>query len=173
MSSHEVNEKITPLPDARGLPFGVIDPDYARVYTLARVVAWQEGYALTLHGSFTRDLDLVAVPWSENACEPEHLVKRIEEATKLKNNGKPSERPHGRLTWTLLFPEFGDPRFVDLSVANRNAYPALVAENERLRELVREILDDYDALPPDRSLNWHEWADRARTALSTEPARRG
>ncbi|MBX3533367.1 MAG: hypothetical protein KF826_03375 [Xanthobacteraceae bacterium] len=124
------NEKLTPLSEPWGFtpsrqavleekggtPFGIIDPDYARVYTLARVVAWQEGYALTLHGSFTRDLDLVAVPWTDRACEPEHLAKRIEEATKLKNNGAPTKRPHDRLTWTLLFPEFGDPRFVDLSV---------------------------------------------------------
>jgi hypothetical protein len=109
-----------PAPSREDVPFGIIDPDYGRAYTLARIIAWQEGYALALHGSFTRDLDLVAVPWTDSACESEHLIKRIEEATGLKQNGhEPTKRPHGRLTWTLLFPAFGDPRFVDFSIMPR------------------------------------------------------
>jgi hypothetical protein len=105
------------------LTYGIIDPDYARVFTMARVLAWSEGYAMTMHGSFTRDLDLVAVPWTERACEPEHLARRICDAADLRfADKKPGVKPHGRLVWTLLFPKFGDPRFVDLSVMPR-AYP--------------------------------------------------
>ena len=103
-----------------GLSYGIIDPDYARVFTQARAVAWTEGYAIMMHGSFTRDLDLLAVPWTDRACEAEHLVRRIEAATKLTViSGKPSVKPHGRLAWTLVFPKFEDPRFVDLSVMPR------------------------------------------------------
>lgn len=124
-----VSEREKPsLDDA--LPFGIIDREYGSVYTLARIIAWQEGYALALHGSFTRDLDLVAVPWTDAACEPEHLAKRIEEATKLKMNGEPTKRPFGRLTWTLIFPEFSNPRFVDLSIMPRVALPVADARNE-------------------------------------------
>jgi hypothetical protein len=99
--------------------YGVIDPDYARVYTIARLLAWQEGYALAMHGSFTRDLDLVAVPWTDKACEPEHLVRRILaacEETLREQHGNPGTKPHGRKVWTLIFSAFGDPRFVDLSI---------------------------------------------------------
>lgn len=105
------------------VPFGVIDPDYARVYTIARLIAWQQGYAIALQGSFTRDLDLVALPWTEAASDPQHLVDRIEAATGLSNISKqsPGEKPHGRRVWTLVFPAFGDPRFVDLSVMPRSA----------------------------------------------------
>jgi len=100
-----------------GLPYGIIDPDYARVFTIARVIAWNEGYALAMHGSFTRDLDLLAVPWQEHASDPEKLIKRIEDACGLRLHGHPpGVKPHGRLAWTLLFPEFGDPRWVDISV---------------------------------------------------------
>lgn len=107
-------------PQPGGAAFGVIDPDYARVFTQARAIAWQEGYAIMMHGSFTRDLDLLAVPWTDAACEPEHLVRRIEAATKLKNiSREPSKKPHGRLAWTLMFPTFGDPRFVDFGVMPR------------------------------------------------------
>ncbi|MCY1644771.1 hypothetical protein [Methylorubrum sp. SL192] len=107
-----------------GEHYGIIDPDYARVFTKARVIAWQKGYAIMMHGSFTRDLDLIAVPWTDAACEPEHLMRRIADAADLKAvSDEPGHKPHGRLAWTLLFQSFGDPRFIDLSVMPRNPNP--------------------------------------------------
>lgn len=100
--------------------YGIIDPDYARIFTMSRCLAWAEGYALLFHGSFTRDLDLIAVPWTSAACEPEHLVKRIVAAADLRSlDEEPSAKEHGRLSWTLVFKTFGDPRFIDFSVAPR------------------------------------------------------
>lgn len=101
-----------------GQVYGIIDPDYGRIYTMVRKLAWEEGYAIGLHGSFTRDLDMVAVPWEAGRrCNPEKLVARILQATGLKEaHGNPGIKPHGRKVWTLLLPEFGDPRFVDLSI---------------------------------------------------------
>ena len=107
-------------PSNEGQVYGIIDPDYGRAYTIIRAMAWQEGYAIGLHGSFTRDLDLIAVPWSENVCEPAHLIRRILAATGLKSQqDNPGVKPHGRLVWTLLFPGFNDVRWVDLSVMPR------------------------------------------------------
>lgn len=98
-------------------PYGIIDPDYARVYTIIRCLAWSYGYATGMHGSFTRDLDLILAPWVDTSKDPEHLVAQIADQCGLKiQHGSPSSKPHGRLTWTLLFPAFGDPRWVDLSV---------------------------------------------------------
>lgn len=104
--------------DNTGQVYGIIDPDYGRVYTIIRLLAWQEGYAIGMHGSFTRDLDLIAVPWDAGRrCDPKHLIARILDATDLKSqHSNPGIKPHGRLVWTLLFPGFGDPRFVDLSI---------------------------------------------------------
>lgn len=101
--------------------YGIIDPDYARIFTVARLLAWQEGYAVAMHGSFTRDLDLVAAPWTDKACEPEHLVRRILAACEnlREQHGNPGAKPHGRKVWTLIFSAFGDPRFVDLSILPR------------------------------------------------------
>lgn len=79
-------------------------------------MAWQEGYALAMHGSFTRDLDLIAVPWTEAACDPHKLVARIADAAGLRVSGEPGLKPHGHLAFTLLFKAFGGPRFVDLSI---------------------------------------------------------
>jgi hypothetical protein len=101
-----------------GAVYGIIDPDYGRAYTLIRKLAWDQGYAIGLHGSFTRDLDLIAVPWQEDRTfDPQHLVNRIVDATGMMcARPEPTKKAHGRLVWTLLFPTFGDPRFIDLSI---------------------------------------------------------
>jgi hypothetical protein len=135
-------------------PYGIIDPDYARVFTIARCVAWSEGYALTMHGSFTRDLDLLAVPWTEKATEPEHLVRRIVSnlddldllVKDQKASSQATEKPHGRLAWTLTFKAFGDPRFVDLSVMPRAALsspatPEPVSAPANGEVVLRKVLD--------------------------------
>lgn len=118
-----------------GAPYGIIDPDYGRVYTIARKLAWEEGYAIGLHGSFTRDLDMIAVPWTDTACEPEHLIRRIADAADLKIRDGVGIKPHGRLAWTLFFPAFGDPRFVDLSIM-----PRVLSDSQPERQPVNEQL---------------------------------
>lgn len=118
--------------DGSGPVYGIIDPDYARVFTVARCIAWSEGYALLMHGSFTRDLDLLAVPWTDSATDADHLVRRIALALDdlrllVKDPAAPSqasEKPHGRLAYTLTFKAFGDPRFVDISVMPRIPTPS-------------------------------------------------
>jgi len=112
------------LPGGPGMPYGIIDPDYARYYTKIRCTAWQHGYAIAMHGSFTRDLDLVAIPWEERACAPDTLIAAIEYRTDLKRQGPPSERAHGRLSVSMLLPGFEDPRWIDLSILPRQQKPA-------------------------------------------------
>lgn len=105
----------------------ILDPDYARVFTNARIIAWQYGYACVAHGSYTRDLDLLLVPWTEQAqANHDQLVKLIAEASGLRfRDGKEevsesvpdwSDKPHGRRAVSLFFRQFGDPRWVDISV---------------------------------------------------------
>ena len=124
--------------------FGIIDPDYARIFTIARCLAWAEGYAIAMHGSFTRDLDLIAVPWAPHACEPEHLARRIESAAGLKISAHPkNDKPFGRLVWTFTLPDFGDPRFVDLSIIPRpsleqDGQAELLEEEQRMIDLAWE-----------------------------------
>jgi hypothetical protein len=118
---HAAAELASAMPEEKptGQVYGIIDPDYGRIYTMVRKLAWEEGYAIGLHGSFTRDLDLIAVPWEAGRnCKPEKLVARILQATGMTVacTSNPGDKPYGRLVWTLLLPEFGDPRFVDLSI---------------------------------------------------------
>jgi hypothetical protein len=97
----------------------IYDPDYGRVFTQARCIASSQGWALILHGSATRDLDLLACPWEDRACKPEHLLNRIADVCELNIIGGPTKKPHGRVAHTLMFKTFNDPRFIDLSIMPR------------------------------------------------------
>ena len=128
---------------SEGVPYGIIDPDYARVFTQSRIVAWQYGYACVMHGSFTRDLDLLLVPWEERA-RPNHeqLLRLIAMACDLRfRDGKKnviksvvdfSEKPHGRKSCSLYFKKFGDHRWIDISIMPTqpiNPYPGQLQFN--------------------------------------------
>lgn len=91
----------------------ILDPDYARVFTQARIIAWQYGYACVAHGSYTRDLDLLLVPWTEMAAGNDaQLVRMIADACGLRfRDGKEdimesvvdfSDKPHGRRACSLF-----------------------------------------------------------------------
>ncbi|MDX2187789.1 MAG: hypothetical protein SFV32_12710 [Opitutaceae bacterium] len=45
-------------------------PFYAAMYHGLCEVARKHGYALAIHGTVTSDLDLIAVPWVEDAADP-------------------------------------------------------------------------------------------------------
>jgi len=140
--------------DADKPVYGIIDPDYARVFTHARIIAWQFGYACLAHGSFSRDLDLLLVPWTDNAAVPiDALITRIADVAGLKLQGEPSEKPHGRKAWTLLFPEFNDPRWVDISAFE------VTAQSRKDDGWHYFNTNDVEKLPIDTEINrngaWH------------------
>lgn len=83
------------------------------------------GYAIAIHGSMARDLDLLAVPWTECAVPAAELVAEIAKAVDgfvigdVNNRGElsdPYEMPHGRMTWNICW---GGNPFIDLSVMPR------------------------------------------------------
>ena len=70
-----------------------------------------------LHGTATRDLDILFVPWAVVVSTPEKLIAHFQHATKLVGStDDPTLKPHGRLSWTLTFGNGSDPRFIDASV---------------------------------------------------------
>lgn len=110
-------------------PWGIVDPDYARIYTQARIIAWQYGFGLMMHGSFTRDLDLLLVPWEERASDKtaEQVIRLLADACDLYPSGtapplkftdplKFVDKPHGRRAISLMLPGTRERRWVDISV---------------------------------------------------------
>jgi hypothetical protein len=77
------------------------------------------GYALAVHGSKCRDIDLLAVPWVSDAQEPDLLVRRLVGVLagfmgRSVQAGDWSDRPHGRRSATIILP--GMCPEIDLSV---------------------------------------------------------
>jgi hypothetical protein len=92
------------------------DADYGRIFTQARIIAWQYGFALLTHGSRTRDLDVLMVPWEDRAYDKivPAVINRIAQVTGTTVKGEPSSKPHGRKAYTMFLPD--GVRWVDLSV---------------------------------------------------------
>jgi hypothetical protein len=99
-----------------------------RYLTTTREVARDCGYALAVHGSQARDLDLVAVPWTPEAVSAQQLVDTlcavvglVEKPSEWPVAPNPESKPWGRLAWALC----GWPgvQYLDLSVAPRAGEP--------------------------------------------------
>ena len=91
---------------------------YAVLYSDFRKAAIDCGYALAIHGSMARDMDLIAVAWTEEARPVDELVEKINncigKTVWTEHNLTTSElKPHGRITYTLSI--MGD-WFIDLSI---------------------------------------------------------
>lgn len=108
-----------------------------------RRVAKDFGYAITVHGSLNRDIDMVAIPWREhNIADPDTLVVRLcgaiggvtgrcnfytnnQEEFRPNSIVKWAEKPHGRIATTLSVWCGQNSGDLDLSVM-----PAVVPEEE-------------------------------------------
>jgi hypothetical protein len=102
------------------------------------VVARERGYALAIHGTVTSDLDLIAIPWTEEAVSGEELrdalmahidacdfegslvrfglSKEMASQIAAQHGQEKALKPHGRVAWNLYL-EHGCK--VDLSVMPR------------------------------------------------------
>ncbi len=93
---------------------------YAKTILPLRDVARCLGYALAVHGSLKRDIDLVAIPWTDGAADAEALADALLAETEriigfavYGNDGPfPRPKPHGRRCWTIHF----NGTYIDLSV---------------------------------------------------------
>jgi hypothetical protein len=126
-----------------GFSTDATDPDAVKALARRLIRPLRErakalGYALTIHGSLERDIDLVAVPWTDRAWPAEALANNFRQVLeKLYGIGLevgPSEepakaKPHGRLCWSFWIRSW---TYVDLSVFPPSS-PAPV-EGDKSRE---------------------------------------
>lgn len=76
------------------------------------------GYSLAVHGSLTRDIDLVAIPWEEKCVKSDELVDAITRKVNfyfkdIKVVKCPHTKPHGRKSWAI---HISEKIYIDLSV---------------------------------------------------------
>lgn len=100
----------------------MIAPWYVMAYTKLERIAWRHGYALALHGSMSRDLDLVAIPWTDDADDPGQLLESFRKFIVGKTEVDlkiplPTAKPHGRKAYSI--PIGHDGHYLDLSIMPR------------------------------------------------------
>lgn len=112
-------------------PKDPVAPTFAWMVPHVAAVARKFGYAIGLHGSMARDLDLIACPWTDQAAPAEALVEAIRESVggSIRNDPQtednkyyaetrnPNDKPHGRRAWSIYFS--GHRFYIDLSVMPR------------------------------------------------------
>lgn len=65
---------------------------FAIIYPMLREVAIDFGYALSVHGSMLKDLDLIAVPWIEKPKDHIDMLIKMADVLNVRF-------PHGRFHW--------------------------------------------------------------------------
>jgi hypothetical protein len=86
-----------------------------------RVAAKNAGYAITVHGSLNRDIDLVAIPWIDRCQDADRLVQVLCGAVSgitgsCLRHEEWTIKSHGRKAMTLLIYCGQDHKQLDLSV---------------------------------------------------------
>lgn len=125
MNDRRDGKKLTPLPGF-----------FAVYYQGLAKRAMELGYALAVHGTMARDLDLVAVPWFDDSKPEEDLVEALRDQVSGEIVEHPSPdverqgaiRPHGRRVWSI---QLGGGPYIDLSVMPRNAALSRLVHEER------------------------------------------
>ena len=78
---------------------------YAAMWDDIRQCAMDCGWAVALHGSLASDMDIMAMPWVENAVSFGVLVKKIDKLFCGENTFEAfityNEKPHGRIVATI------------------------------------------------------------------------
>ena len=71
---------------------------YAIFYEYMKEIAREHGYNLVVHGSMTRDLDLIAIPWRDNPNPEQEMIKDFQEYL----TGIHTTMPNGNIHYSVL-----------------------------------------------------------------------
>lgn len=101
---------------------------YLSLLPRIRIIARGCGYAVGVHGSCTRDLDVIAAPWTKQAVQPLTLAVRMEKSFSKYTKGRRGfiaegfgNKPHGRKSFVIYLGCHGERKngaaiYIDLSV---------------------------------------------------------
>lgn len=83
-----------------------LKPNFAPVYASAMYpdlakIFHKHGYALAVHGSLARDLDLVAVPWADKISNHGEVLDEITKEFAVRVIGEPGQKNWGRVAYTI------------------------------------------------------------------------
>lgn len=94
---------------------------YAAMWNDFRQTAMDCGWALGLHGSLNSDMDIMAMPWVEDAVPADEMVERLQDcfgfSRPMPCMVDKTSKPNGRVVYTVCI--FGD-FYLDINVIDRN-----------------------------------------------------
>ena len=92
-------------------------PFYPLYYVSMAKTCREHGYALTVHGSMIRDLDLVAIPWTED-CSTEYVLIQslIARHQLMEGNPVKKDKPHGRKAYVFIGFGGEETGYIDFSI---------------------------------------------------------
>ncbi len=161
----------------------IVVGEYGALIGPLRSVARDLGYALAVHGSLQRDIDVVAVPWVQDAAEPTTLAEairakaeQVSEHTAFWLNDEttdpydytrrnPHPFPHGRFAWSIHIA--GTGTYIDLSVYSPS--DPLRAQLQRTQEALQRAEADLvmvKALLHEPGTDPEAWLDSAMATVS-------
>lgn len=79
-------------------PIHVKPSMYALFFYDLKEIAKKYGFNLVLHGSMNRDLDLIAIPWSDDIGEEQDMIKEFQTYM----TGRTLVTPEGNVHYTIL-----------------------------------------------------------------------
>lgn len=97
---------------------------YISLIPKIRAVGWKNGYAIAIHGSLKRDLDILAIPWTMKVSNTNLLVNEIAIICGGALKKEKIQKPHGRVAYNIIFPQHRDilnyplwsVPFIDISI---------------------------------------------------------
>ncbi len=117
MSSHFEAERDCPI--IRKATRAFIEVFLEESLPALRLAARGCGYTLTIHGSLSRDIDMVAIPWVNGVSEGILLDRLLGVLAgicgRAVKSGDPSNKPHGRIAYTIYLGGSNTP-YLDLSI---------------------------------------------------------
>lgn len=153
---------------------------YACMYEDIRQCAMDCGWAVALHGSLASDMDIMAMPWVDNAVSFKEMVDRVSKL--FKDNELSSqyvitynEKPYNRVVATIpIFADF----YLDISTITADVVPK--SEVEKLELTLQGVMwsvdkwldeTDYDADPIKRAITMREKTLKIVENLKAEVAK--
>ena len=94
---------------------------YASIYPDLINAALNCGWALGLHGSLSNDMDIMAMPWTEDAKPVEEMIQALsdcftENPFKDKHTTPHYDKPNGRVVYTMsIWADF----YLDINIINQ------------------------------------------------------
>ena len=117
---------------------------YACMWEDIRQCAMDCGWAVSLHGSLASDMDIMAMPWVDNAVSFKEMIDRVSKL--FKDNDISSqyvitynEKPHNRVVATVpIFADF----YLDISTIN-TADVAPKSEVEKIFAKIEDLMREW------------------------------